>query len=291
MLSTDHSLDYKGFIKQVTEQAPIATTSLEESLATIILDKNRRVSITQQDDGIELKIIYVGNLEDRSEAATKLFEAYENIKAALPTKFDHKKFEKRIKDDFKLYQTKINPSEGIVLEDKRYIEKLDLEIQQQIKMFSEGLGKPVGYVLTKYQIGCIIDEFNELYHVLLHHTADLKQAQKYIKIIRKGINLLEEYGPEEEKVDFIIQAKEKLEELIEHIYFKLGEGLNEPFIDEGKPRLKPVETSEEELSQDQQILRNIARLEGELAIAITAQDFERAAIIRDEIEKINSQKS
>jgi len=34
------------------------------------------------------------------------------------------------------------------------------------------------------------------------------------------------------------------------------------------------------------LLRKIASLEGELAIAIKAEDFERAAIIRDEIEKL-----
>jgi len=288
LLSTDHSLNYKRFIKHLTEQTPVESTSLEGSLATIVLDQNRRFSITKQDEGIELKILYTGNSEDRIEVAKILFEAYENIKAALPSKFDRKRFEKKIKDDFKLYQPEIKTNEAVVLEDKTYIEKLELEIQQQIQILSQGLGKPVGYVLTKYQIGCVIDEFNELYHVLLHHTTDLKKAQKYIKIMRKGIDLLEEYGPEEEKIDFINQARTKLEELVEHIYFKLGEGLNEPFIDQEKPRLKAVVIPEEELLEDQKRLRKIASLEGELAIAIKAEDFERAAIIRDEIEKLGS---
>ncbi len=252
-------------------------SKLEEQVMEIEVDDSL-ISIKQTRKGVELCITSASRINYK-RTIENLFEKCDSIRSALPLNLD----------DFKREMwVKLQNAYRNDVESRTYIEKLDLHIEEQMQMLSEGLGKPVEYVLSHSEINGVVECIFALRKNLMSDKKPThNEAKKHIKIMYLGIHLLNQYGSEECDEEQLENLNGLVSVANDYFYAVLCEGLDSPYI--VSTQITDTKESSVGLTEEQKKLSQTASLEGRLAQALRKEDYEEAAEIKKQIDLLKKE--
>ena len=266
---------------------------------------DRRIRAADQDGSSVVAIEYhapLGSNFMETRAIVAVYETFRNIKASLP-KVDFSRFEKIFENDFSgdldrasqssAAPAPVSPSSEVAIVGSSYIRTLQKHIDEQVAFLSESLGRqevPVGYTLTPGQLSRVLTEMNLLAMNALQRGTTHRDAVQYFITIRQGLEIVHEHTDRELfELDALLQVEQNYRNLERTLYDRF-EGLDMPHLMPERNASSSVRGLEQELSASdrdrQNRLSDLARLDGDLTHALRAEDFERAALLRDKITKI-----
>lgn len=270
-------IDYDDFVTSIRSLVWLKAkiSKLEQTIMELESD-GCSIFVQKTKKGVELCIINQNPDNDYRKTIEKLFEKCDDIKSAIPLKLDD--FKNKIRSEFRNSYKKD-------VENRSYAEKLDLHIEEQIQMLSEGLGELVGYVLTHPEIEGIVTCIQETFVKLMSDEKPAhSDARNYVRIISLGMSLLKRYGSEECDIDDVQELETYESSARDYFHSMLCEGLDSPYI--ASVPNTDTKSSSLDLTDEQKILAQTASLEGRLAQAVRKQDYDGAANIKKQIDEL-----